>query len=220
MRKTIVLALGVLALSVLACTFSLPGTTETEAPPPPSNVLLQDDFSSSSTGWEVGDYDIGRVGYENGYYFVNAIEQGSIMWGLSGSAYGDTIITVDATQVSAPGNNNNSYGVGCRFTSSDQPDGYLFRISGDGYFAIQIVRGGETTAIVDWTTSSAINQGNKTNRLKVICDGSDFRFEVNGTLMDQVSDSSFTYGNVILAASTFESEQTEIHFDNIVISKP
>ena len=88
-------------------------------PPPPPGALFEDDFSDTSSGWEVGDYEGGSVGYQDGVYFVRGEESGSVMWGVANRSFDDLIIDVDATQVLAPANNNNAYGVKCR----EQPDG-------------------------------------------------------------------------------------------------
>ena len=37
-----------------------------------SKVLYQDDFSDENSGWEIGSYENGRVGYVNGEYQVIA----------------------------------------------------------------------------------------------------------------------------------------------------
>lgn len=218
MKKHLLPIIGVLVLSVLACSLGGSGGTETQAPS--SNILFQDDFSSANTGWEVGDYDTGAVGYGDGYYFVTSENSGDIMWGLAGKNLNDLVIEIDATQVQGPGNDNNAYGVGCRFTSSDQPDGYLFRISGDGYYAIHMITGGEATDLVDWTESSIIRKGDATNNIRVTCNGTSLTLEVNGELLASATDSTYTSGDIVLAATTYEDEMTEIHFDSIVASEP
>jgi len=220
MRKHPFLVSGILVLTVLACSLGGIGGSETQESPPPSDILFQDDFSSESTGWEVGDYDTGAVGYGNGYYLVTSLEAGEIMWGLAGKNFQNVIIDVEAMQVQGPGNDNNAYGVGCRFTSSDSPNGYLFRISGDGYYAIHKVMAGETTELVDWKESSVIRQGDAVNRIRVICDGSSLVLQVNGERVASTTDSAFTSGDISLLATTYEDEVTEIHFDNLVVSKP
>jgi len=217
MKNHLLFVVGVLVLSVLACSL---GGTQTQEPPQASNILFQDDFSSESSGWEVGEYDTGAVGYGSGYYFVTSLQSGEIMWGLAGRNYQDVVIDIEATQIQAPANDNNAYGAGCRFSSGDNPDGYLFRISGDGYYAIHKVLSGETTALVDWTESSAVRQGDAVNRMRILCNGTNLVLQVNGQEVANTSDSTFTSGDITLIATTYEDEMTEVHFDNIVVSKP
>ncbi len=160
-RKWLYTAGFALALAAVACTCgslsNLTGTALGGQPtaisgvvaPPPSNVLLQDDFSDPASGWEVGDYQEGSVGYKDGSYFVISTTNGSTMWGVANRSFTDTSVEVDATQISAASNNNNAYGIGCRIQSND--DGYYLRVSGDGYYSISKTTGGSFTYVVDWT---------------------------------------------------------------------
>ena len=186
--------------------------------PPPSNVLMQDDFSDPSSGWEVGDYQEGSVGYKDGSYFVISTTNGSTMWGVANRSFTDTSVEVDATQISAASNNNNAYGVGCRIQSND--DGYYLRVSGDGYYSISKTTSGSFTYVVDWTESSVVNQGNATNHLKAVCQGSQLTLYVNGTQVATGTDSTYTSGDLTLTATTFEDTSTEVHFNNLVVTAP
>jgi len=187
-------------------------------PPPPPGAIFQDDFSDPSSGWEVGDYEGGSVGYDGGAYFVRSDEDGSVMWGVANRSFDDLVIEVDATQISAPSNNNNAYGVKCREQSNG--DGYGLMISGDGYYSIQIIADGEWDPLVDWTESDAIHQGNGTNHIRAVCDGAKLVLFVNGQLLGEAEDSTYSEGDIALASSTLESDPTEIHFDNLVVREP
>ena len=178
-------------------------------------ALLEDDFSNSSSGWEVGDYGEGAVGYRDGYYFVSAAAESSWMWGVANRSFGDVEVEVEATQFSGPANNNNAYGVRCRVQANN--DAYHLLISGDGFYSIQKSTGGSYEQLVDWTRSDAINQGNATNSLRVVCDGSRLALYCNGELLAETTDSAFTQGDIALAALSLESEATEIHFDNLKV---
>ena len=184
----------------------------------PVNILFQDNFDDKGSGWEVGDYDTGDVGYTDDAYFVTSTEQDQMMWGLANRSFADAIIEVDATQISAGPTNNNAYGIMCRVQSDD--DGYLLRVSGDGYYAIQIIIDGEFESLVEWTTSDAVNQGNATNHIRAICDGTNLALIVNGELVAEAEDSTYTEGDIALTATTFESDPTEVHFDDLVVLAP
>ncbi|MFQ6100089.1 MAG: hypothetical protein ACE5OS_02485 [Anaerolineae bacterium] len=218
-----------LMVTALACTCNIPFLpgTETPPPPPPSaetppppppSALFQDDFSDMGSGWEVGDYEGGSVGYKDGAYSVRSEEDGSVMWGVANRSFDDLVIEVDATQISAPANNNNAYGVKCREQSDG--DGYGLMVSGDGYYSIQIVVDGDWEPLVDWTTSDVIQQGNAANHIRAVCDGSKLVLFVNGQLLADTTDNTYTEGDIALAASTLEDEPTEVHFDNLVVHKP
>lgn len=206
----------ILAAAALAC--SVGGVGSSDATGAEAATLLQDDFSDTSTGWEIGDYQGGSVGYGDGVYTVTSTEEGGTMWGLAGRNFGDVDVTVEATQISGPDNDNNGYGVGCRIQAND--DGYYMRISGDGYYSIARTEDGEFVYLVDWETSSRINKGNATNTIRVVCSGETLELYVNDRRLASVTDSSYTTGDVTLTATTFETTPTTVHFDNIVVREP
>jgi hypothetical protein len=181
-------------------------------------TLFEDDFSDTSTGWEVGDYDTGTVGYKGGTYSVVAFGDGDTMWGLANRSFDDTDVEVRAEQVSAPSNDNNDYGVMCRVQTNS--DGYFLLISGDGFYTI-LKRSNEAfTPLIDWTQSSLIRLGNTSNDIRAVCDGSTLSLYVNGQLLGSTSDSEFSQGDLALTATSYETESTEVLFDNIVVTRP
>lgn len=209
----VITALLVLVSFTMAC--SVLGSSAT---PTPANVLLNENFSDNTTGWEVGQYNEGEVGYKDGAYAVISTAASSAMWGVSPSSYNNTVIDLDTTQVSAPTNNNNDYGVMCRV--QDSGDGYALLISGDGFYGIQLASAGSFTNLVEWTSSDLINKGNATNHIRVICDGNTLTLYVNGKKLAETTDSTFSSGKIGLSATTYESDPTEIHFDNLIVSEP
>lgn len=226
MRKTFVLTLGLLALGALACS-SLAGLIpggdddggqEPAGPQSGSEVLFSDDFSDTSTGWEQGDYGTGSVGYKSGTYSVVSNGEGETMWGLAFRNFSDTIVAVDATQISAPDNDNNDYGVMCRVQSNS--DGYFLLISGDGYYSILLRSDESFTPLVDWTQTETINLGDARNQIVATCDGETFSLTVNGDLLASVEDSTFSRGDLALTATSYESTPTEVHFDNLRVTAP
>ena len=219
MKKSVLL---MVVLTLAAATLACGGNGGTSVPTePPQDVLFQDDFSDTASGWEVGQYDDGDVGYGDGYYFVTSTRRGGAMWGVANRSFTDTIIDVDATQVRAPANNNNAYGVKCRVQPGGTGgDGYALMISGVGYYSIQIIREGDYEALVDWTTSSAIRQGNATNHIRAVCAGDRLALYVNEQLLAEVNDSTYTSGDISFMAATLEDEVTEVHFDNLVVTRP
>ncbi len=185
----------------------------------PTATLFEDDFSDPNSGWEVGSYDGGSVGYKNGVYFVGSRGDAATMWGIANRSFDDLIIDVDTTQISAPANNNNDYGVVCR----NQPDslgGYYFLISGDGAYAILRADEGDFEPLVEWTQSATINQGNADNHIHAVCDGDYLALTINGQLLAEVYDGTFSSGDIALTATSYEDTPTEVHFDNLSVSVP
>lgn len=218
-KKTLSMFILLMVIA-LTCACDLPflSGTETPPPPPPEKPLFQDDFSDPGSGWEVGDYEIGSVGYESSAYFVTSPGDGDTMWGVANVSFSDVIIEVDATQVSAPASNNNDYGVVCR--EQGDGSGYYMLISGDGGYAILKGEENDFETLVEWTESDVIRQGNATNHIRAICDGSTLVLFVNGQRLATAEDDTFTGGDIALTATSYEAEPTEIHFDNLVVNKP
>jgi serine/threonine-protein kinase len=182
-------------------------------------TLFQDDFSSPTSGWEVGEYEMGSVGYKDGVYSVVALGDSATMWGVANVSFEDVVIEVAAVPVSAPANNNNDYGIICR----NQPgglDGYYLLVSGDGGYAILKAEGGEFGALVDWTASASVNKGSTRNYLRAICEGEHLALYVNGELLAEADDATFSRGDIAFTATSYEDEPTEVHFDNMVVHSP
>ncbi len=215
-RKALIgITIGVLLLS-LACSFGPSGGGGGGGQP--SNVIFQDDFSDAKSGWEVGDYETGKVGYGNGVYYVISNGNGDTMWGVANKKFDNVIIDVDATQISAGPDSNNDYGILCR--EQGDGNGYFFLISGDGFYSILKAEGGEFTPLVDWTASDVINTGNASNHIQATCNGSSLILTVNGQQLATANDTAYSSGDIALTATSYESQPTEVHFDNLVVSKP
>lgn len=218
MKNRYLLLLAVLLMALAAsCGTGGDSTSNGNSAQPAENVLFEDDFAGSS-GWEVGEYSTGSVGYEDGGYAVVSFGQGATMWGVANQSFSDTTIRVDARQVSAPANDNNDYGVICRVQPNG--DGYYLLISGDGYYSILLGVGGRYESLVPWTTSDEVRQGNTTNQIMVICDGADLSLYANGVLLASASDSTFTSGDIALTATSYESGETKVVFDNLIVTLP
>ncbi len=180
--------------------------------------LYEDSFESPDSGWEVGDYESGHVSYEDGKYVVTSTGNGDTMWGVANVNFKDVAIAVDATQIAAPANDNNDYGIVCR----EQGDGtgYYLLIAGDGSYAIIKSNRNGFTQLVDWRTSEAIRTGNATNHLQAVCDGSRLTLFVNGQRLATAEDTEFVDGDIALTATSYEAAPTEIHFDDLVVRRP
>ena len=112
----------------------------------------------------------------------------------------------------------------CRLQANN--DGYLFEVAADGYYAVGYYTGGghDYTSLLsgdEWHFSDVIQQGMATNHVAATCAGSQFRLEVNGQVLYEGQDFTFTEGDISLGAATYEADTpAEIHFDNLAVSAP
>lgn len=217
--KRALISIALLLVAGMACTLTdlVSGGGDGSASIPTGEVIFEDDFSDPDSGWEIGDYPGGSVGYKSGTYFVSSTGEGTTMWGVAGRNFSDVVVSVDATQISAPANDNNDYGIVCRLQQNS--GGYYLLIAGDGLFAILLSENDSFTPLVDWTESDAINQGNRTNSITAVCDGSTLSLHVNGELLATTSDSTFRSGDIALTATSYESEMTEVQFDSLEVAE-
>lgn len=94
-----------------------------------------------------------------------------------------------------------SYGLIVRVPVFNPPNqGYLFEVSCDGQYRFwkwdgKVGEKGTATTLVAWKASDSIVKGsNAVNRLGVWANGSNFKLYVNGVLLEEVTNSSFSSG--------------------------
>jgi serine/threonine protein kinase len=182
------------------------------------SIVFQDDFDDVSSGWDHYDDTNTNHGYYEDSYWVQSFAKNQTVYGMSNRTFEDMVIEVDATQAAAPPNNNNDYGVICRAQSNG--DGYYLLISGDGLYAIAKGENESFVWLVEWTASDTVRQGNATNSIRAICDGSTLSLVVNGERLATAEDATYSSGDIALTATTYEDTPTEVFFDNLIVSQP
>jgi serine/threonine protein kinase len=202
----------------------IPPTSTLTSTPTVLGPTYREDFAGQSEGWDENEFEDGSTArVEDGEYHIRVKgEPGYHTWGMRwGQEYRDLILEIDARQVG--GQDNNGYGVLVRATddAGEIENGYEFLISGDGHFCLGKVTGGDFSFIRQWASASAIHQGEATNRLKVVARGNALEMYVNDTLLDRMSDDSFTAGAIGLVAVYYgESpyagyDTVHVAFDNV-----
>ncbi|MBN1811384.1 MAG: DUF1080 domain-containing protein [Anaerolineae bacterium] len=218
----IVLAVSVFAVGIVAgLAMSWYSSAVPDRPPstprPEANLPWYDDFSDSASGWHTEVGTGAEVGYHDGVLRILVQEANLLAWAFGGHEFSDFRLSVDATQVTGP--NDNEYGVLVRI--QDRGHLYRFSISGDGYYQVtKHTDEGWQLMTAEWVASDAIYAGAATNRLEVVCQGSTMTFFVNGQQLAQVEDVDYRNGDIGLYAGAFYEPGVEIHFDNLSITEP
>jgi hypothetical protein len=224
--------LAFMTLTLSACQVMDPVIRRTSTPvpdrPPQPRVYttpvnLFDDFSDPASGWEIGEYSVGSVGYREGEYFVRVEDEDVFTRGQRFEWYGDVTIEVTARQASGPESNDTGYGVMCRVNYDPdigELEGYAFLAAGDGYYAIARYVGGDSQLLVGWEKSDTVRQGSGSNDLEAICASERLIFYVNGVRLAETRDESFSSGDVALIGTTYDSGAAEFRFDNFSLSSP
>jgi len=210
----IALALCLLGACVVGCMVFLAGGGEEEEISTAGEVLFADDFSDPDSGWDVYADDEVEKDYQNGRFVIKVFAEDMLTWSNANRSFDDFVLKVDATQVAGP--DDNAYGVFFRY--QDNTNFYQFAISGDGYFMVSKWVDDELTFLHDWEESSAIRQGQATNRLTVECRGSNMRFFINGKKVAELTDDAFNVGDIALfAASIGDKKDVHVAFDNLEV---
>lgn len=206
-------------------TIPAPTSTPISQSIPTGEVIFTDDFSVTSAEMETYSDENGSVETKDGVYVLRAISD-LWHWGKSASEFSDVIIEADLNMAAGPSNNNAGYGVVCRLSTREDTsiDGYMFAITADGYYTIRSITSSSMSPLVDYTFSDVINQGTGTNRIRATCNGSSLTLEVNGQILATTSatvDGS-TSGSIAFSGISYEDTDpiVEVHFDNLVVSKP
>jgi hypothetical protein len=181
-------------------------------------ALYHDDFSDPASGWLQTTSTNGSLGYADGAYRIVVQSPDYDLWAVSGQAYGDVQIEVDATRLAGPVYNR--FGLICRFQDND--NFYVFFISSDGYYAIGKIKNGVVSLLGQemMAYSSFIQQGESANHLRFDCIGNTLKGYVNGQAIAITTDADFSGGDAGLTTGAFDESGVEVSFDNFVVIKP
>lgn len=178
-------------------------------------VIYDDNFDdpSSSALRERSD-DSAAFAFANGTYEITVTEPQLIVWEPLRGEHGDAAIAVDAAF-----RGSKLTAAGVVFHLQDNENFYIFTVSSDGSYALDLYKNNEHTALIDPIESPAIKTGGEMNSLRVETVGDRIRLYANGQLLDEVSDASFARGRAALAVSSFEEAGASAAFDNLVIQR-
>lgn len=221
-KRKILIALSILILTALAC--GLPNFGSNDEPGQSSvveqgpTVLYQDDFSSTSSGWDVySDADMTTDYYDGGYHILVSATQ-FYSWANPGKTFTDTHTEVNTKFLA--GAQDAELGLVCRY--QDSSNFYFGIVGADGYYGIFKTLDGEFNLIGmdSMSTSPKINQGLSSNKVRMDCVGDTLTLYANGEILAQVKDSQFTSGDVGLIAGTYDIAGTDAWFDDLVVYQP
>lgn len=179
------------------------------------DVLLEEGFDQSFVWENYNDPALGvNFRVEDGVYHAQAGSSG-FMWALNSEAHTDVVIQVDTQQISSYA--NNAYGLMCRAAPTNNGDGYYFMISGDGMYTLRRGATDQVGALIEWTYSDAIQQGQSINRIRAVCIGDYLALYVNGRFVAETHDSYFSRGYAGLTAAVPEGGDVDVTFDELKI---
>jgi len=193
---------------------------DVEAPQPEqTKVRYQDDFADPASGWPKEEFDNYFIGYhEPDYYHVDVRSPNDkeLVPVPDKASYGD--VTIEATVFTDP---NNTAATG------DFLYGLAFHRSGDQYYAFTISPRSQKWAMLKSSPNQleVLKEGSDdsirgleaADTIRVDVQGSTFFLHINDRLVDQVSDTEYTEGEVGLYVQTLDTPRAHIHFDSLTI---
>jgi hypothetical protein len=206
-------------LSLALMASMVAGCATADTPMPSGSVLFQDDFSRSSSGWEIRHRTESIFEYRDGEYAMLILAPHTSSWSTAGLSVGEVRIEVDARQTG--GSVDNLYGVVCRYQDDSN---FAFLIaSSDGFAGIGEYREGRRDLLSGdaMLPASSIAPDGLSNHLTAECLTNTLRLYINGTLTAEVaSDSQVSEGDIGLIVGSYLGPGVELTFDNFSARVP
>ncbi len=177
------------------------GVSKEQAGPPPPNFASEafvDDFSDPASGLisDEAEQEWGRSYYTPSGQYIFELKPAP---GAIYDYYAEQTLPADfLLQATANYNGaaNNSYGLIFQVQVGEESDEfYVFSISGDGFYTVEKTEGDKLTPIIDWTSSSLIDQSEgAANVLTVEGQADTYRLYINGQQVDTFTDATYSDG--------------------------
>lgn len=206
---------GSLPEAPLAETAVVPLSTPVAAPPlDAGEVLFSDTFDDPAASvFGTEESDVSRFAFEAGGYLIEAREPEYIVWWSVDEVYRDVVISTDT--VFPP--ESLEAAAALIFHYQDPDNFYLFSVSNDGFYALELKLDGEWTYLIDWTESPEIDAVR--NALRVETVDEQIALYVNNVLLEETIDETYVSGDVGLAVVSFGEAPAITRFDNLVIAR-
>jgi len=190
------------------------GSSGAVAPVTDGQVLFRDDFEDPQAS-NLGESEdrSSRYAYDQGNYVIEVKQSEMLVWALVEGTYRDVVIE---TSYSVPANSAN-VAAGLIFHYQDSNNFYLFSVSNDGYYALELLKDDQWVTLIDWTKHNVINAAK--NRLRVVLNGDEITLFVNDRQLEKTRDPTFTSGEIGLAVTSFDKAGAIVHYDEITIRK-
>jgi TIR domain-containing protein/3-keto-disaccharide hydrolase len=188
---------GMFQLAPIGKVSHTPMATATTVPATPTaGAIYLNSLAVPASGWSIDQHcKFLSDGYHDDYT-AGAQNTANACYGPVQAK--DAVIVVDAKLISGP----TDFGYGVVFRSDTQHSEYGFLISPDGHWAAYKLVNNQLTHIINWTATSHVHQNKGAhNLLTVYIKGTHMNFFINGILVGQADDDTFTSGTIGLTAS-------------------
>lgn len=178
------------------------------------DVLMATTFDDQSD-WEY--YVFPEDGYDlqviDGVYRIQA-DADNFAWGLNYEVHENAIIEVTVTRNTLE---SEVIGLMCRADPRNNGDGYYFLISNFNDFAIILAEGDDFTQLVTWRMTPLVSNEQNQYVLKAVCYEDRLAFYIDGVLVAEAIDDTFSSGFAGLVAIAGINDPVDVFFDDLTI---
>lgn len=193
-----------------------PTATATLASVAVGELIFRDTFDSAGP-WSVGETDSSNVSVTAGVMTFTQKTPGSFSIRIVGKQ-GDNFYAEVSGALADRCASGDRYGL--MFRVQNPSNYYAFQIDCDGRYRLMRYVDDASTAIVDWTPSSAIQRGTQAiNTLAVTAQGDSFLLAINGTPLTTAADGAFASGRFGLMVGANITQNFTVVFDNLQANK-
>jgi hypothetical protein len=181
-------------------------------------VLFRDDFSQQTGGWRTFEDRLSFAGYAHNAFRLWVDPPNFQVLSVPGLNFKDTHTYTRAQKSAGP--DDNLFGLLCRYSNDDNY--YAFVISSDGYYGIYKKQAGSLhlLGIPQMGFDESIQRGDEANEILAVCQGNQLALFVNDIKLLQVTDDTFSHGDVGLIAGNRSQRGTDVLFDYFIVVRP
>jgi hypothetical protein len=178
-------------------------------------ILYQETFGSAGQGWVQETTSDSRSEIEGGRYRIELLKgwTDARRWNEEEGPYADFCFSAKVWALPE----GSTTDVGLLFRCADAGHFYLFSIRPSTGTAGLARAAGERVTPIHFVSTDAVRGVGEANELQVIAQGSRFRMYVNGELVLEETDTSFSAGFIGVYARVSSDEPAEVAFDDVVV---
>jgi hypothetical protein len=181
----------------------------------PGARLITDDFANRLCGWSEGSIGESDSEILDGRLMITQNTADYFAWSAIYDWFEDFDISVDVNQEEGP--SDGYYGILFRM---DRDGFYFFGVSVDGYMEVILFTEDDLETLVGPRWSGAIRRGQESNNLRVIAQGSEFAFYINGEQVATTTDDTCESGGIGLASGNYSTPGMVSAFDTVTMTLP
>jgi len=181
-------------------------------------IVYQDDFEDPESGWDVGETEYAARAYVHGAYEVHVNDEWAIVWSqIPGNReFLDFSVEMYAQVVEGTGE------FGFLFRYQDSDNFYKFTMGEDRHYRLILQEQGTSYTLLNGQveakdkTKAKVPQGG-IRRLRIVAEGTNLSFFLDGKLLAAFTDSSFRSGQIALCAETSNEARGVVRFTRLEV---